>query len=167
MLDIYDSQGKKTGKVIERGAALAKGEYQLAAAAVIINQGKFLITQRHPAKQMGLLWEVPGGAVEAEETSRSAAIRELKEEIGIHVQASEIQFIEKVCYDPLHLLIDGFCVSQNIELAELVLQPEEVVAARFASFAEIEELQRRGQFTPFDFKLCQLIQKRQMKGRTK
>jgi hypothetical protein len=46
MLDVYNSQRKKTGKVIERGAALAKGEYQLAAAAVIINQEKFLITQR-------------------------------------------------------------------------------------------------------------------------
>jgi 8-oxo-dGTP diphosphatase len=167
MLDVYNSQRKKTGKVIERGAALAKGEYQLAAAAVIINQEKFLITQRHPAKQMGLFWEVPGGAVEAEETSRSAALRELKEEIGIVVQSSELQFVETICYEQLNLLIDGYVVSQNIELSELVLQPEEVIAARLASFSEIKELQGTRQFTPFDFMLCQVIQERQMNGRLK
>ncbi|MTD41349.1 NUDIX domain-containing protein [Erwinia sp. CPCC 100877] len=144
MIDVYNSQRKKTGKVIQRGAALAKGEYQLAAAAVVVNQGKFLITQRHPEKPMGLLWEVPGGAVEAGETSCSAALRELKEETGIEVQSSEFCFVETICYEPL-------------------LQPEEVIAARFASFSEIKELQRTAQFTPFDFTLCHAIQKKRMK----
>lgn len=48
---------------------IRNGEYHLAADIWVINENnKILITQRHPDKNFGLLWECSGGAVVADES---------------------------------------------------------------------------------------------------
>ncbi len=54
-------------------------------AAVLLQQGKILITQRPAEKQLGGYWEFPGGKIEADETPQQALLRELKEELDIAV----------------------------------------------------------------------------------
>ena len=46
-------------------------------AAVIANEGRYLITQRRPTAVLPLLWEFPGGRVEAGETDADALKREV------------------------------------------------------------------------------------------
>ncbi len=53
------------------------------AAAIILRNGKILITQRHPTDQMAALWEFPGGKIEAGETPEACLQRELREELEI------------------------------------------------------------------------------------
>ena len=45
-----------------------------------------MITQRHPDKKAGGMWEFSGGGVLAGETTKQAAVRELEEEIGISIE---------------------------------------------------------------------------------
>jgi 8-oxo-dGTP diphosphatase len=47
-----------------------------------------LVQQRPPGKAMAGLWEFPGGKVDAGETPEAALIRELAEELGVHVEAA-------------------------------------------------------------------------------
>jgi 8-oxo-dGTP diphosphatase len=58
----------------------------LVSAAVLIDgDGRVLIAQRPAGKQMGGLWEFPGGKLEAGESPETALVRELAEELGIAV----------------------------------------------------------------------------------
>ena len=52
-------------------------------AAIIRQNGKFLRCQRPAHKNCGLLWEFPGGKIEAGETGEQCIIRECQEELGI------------------------------------------------------------------------------------
>ena len=53
------------------------------AAAIIRKDEKILICQRPANKDLGLLWEFPGGKIEAGETGEQAVIRECREELGV------------------------------------------------------------------------------------
>jgi 8-oxo-dGTP diphosphatase len=54
-------------------------------AAVIEHDGRYLITQRNATAVLPLLWEFPGGKVEAGETDDNALLREVRHRIGVEV----------------------------------------------------------------------------------
>ncbi|GLX77787.1 7,8-dihydro-8-oxoguanine-triphosphatase [Thalassotalea insulae] len=55
------------------------------AVGVIVSDGEFFLTRRHPDVHQGGKWEFPGGKVEVGETVAQALYRELKEEVAIEV----------------------------------------------------------------------------------
>ena len=59
-------------------------------AALIWDQGKFMICQRPAHKARGLLWEFVGGKTEPGETMEEALIRECREELDISVSVGDI-----------------------------------------------------------------------------
>jgi 8-oxo-dGTP diphosphatase len=62
----------------------------IVTAALIIEQGKILVTQRKKDSSHGLLWEFPGGKVKEGEEPRGALRRELKEELDVEVEVGMI-----------------------------------------------------------------------------
>lgn len=60
-----------------------EGEKMEVVAAIIRKADKFLICQRPANKNLGLLWEFPGGKIEPGETGEQAIIRECREELGV------------------------------------------------------------------------------------
>ncbi len=80
----------------------------LVVAAILIDgEGRILLAQRPPEKTLGGLWEFPGGKIEPDETPEAALLRELREEIGITVAASNLQPLTFAShtYDDKHLLM--------------------------------------------------------------
>ena len=59
-------------------------------AALIRNNGKFMICQRPENKSRALLWEFPGGKVEAGETKEVALARECREELDIELSVGAV-----------------------------------------------------------------------------
>jgi 8-oxo-dGTP diphosphatase len=55
-------------------------------AAIIEEQGRYLITQRSPSNKLGGLWEFPSGRVEPGETDEAAMRREVRARIGVDVR---------------------------------------------------------------------------------
>jgi 8-oxo-dGTP diphosphatase len=62
----------------------------LVAAAVVIEEGRVLLTQRKAGTHLAGAWEFPGGKVGPGEDPRDALRRELVEELGIDATAGEI-----------------------------------------------------------------------------
>jgi 8-oxo-dGTP diphosphatase len=77
-------------------------------AAVIIEQGKVLISKRPAEKQQGGLWEFPGGKLDAGETPQQALVRELKEELNILVVVGEPLISVRHRYDWGEVLIMAY-----------------------------------------------------------
>lgn len=59
-------------------------------AALIWQDGKFMICQRPAHKARGLLWEFVGGKTEPGESMEEALLRECREELDITVSVGEI-----------------------------------------------------------------------------
>jgi 8-oxo-dGTP diphosphatase len=62
----------------------------IVAAAVIIDAGRVLLTQRPGGTHLEKLWEFPGGKVEDGEAPTDALARELREEIGVDAVVGDI-----------------------------------------------------------------------------
>jgi 8-oxo-dGTP diphosphatase len=62
----------------------------LVSAAVLIEEGRVLLTQRKAGAHLEGKWEFPGGKVEPGEDPREALRRELREELGIESTIGEI-----------------------------------------------------------------------------
>ncbi len=59
-------------------------------AAVIERGGLYLITQRRATAVLPLLWEFPGGKVEASETDADALKREVLHRLGVEIEPGEL-----------------------------------------------------------------------------
>ena len=59
------------------------------AAAVVLHEGRVLVQTRAPGRSWSGHWEFPGGKLEPGEDAAAAAVRECREELGLHVRVLE------------------------------------------------------------------------------
>ena len=81
----------------------------LVTAALIEDNGRFLITRRPAHKPHAHMWEFPGGKMEAGESPQQALQRELREELAIEISAESIYEVIYHCYDWGPVLILVYC----------------------------------------------------------
>lgn len=60
----------------------------IVSAALVDGDGRVLVQQRAPGRQMEGLWEFPGGKIERGESAEEALVRELREELGIETETA-------------------------------------------------------------------------------
>ena len=85
-------------------------------AALIWDNGKFMICQRPAHKSRGLLWEFVGGKVEPGETKVQALIRECQEELAITVSIGGV-FMDVVHEYPditVHLTLFNATIAEGV-----------------------------------------------------
>ena len=139
--DLIDINKNKTGITHERNSVnpipIPEGMYHLAVEIWTKKpNGEILLTQRHPEKNYGLMWEATGGSVLSGESSIEGAVRELYEETGIEVNEYDLIYIGDVVGDTY--IMDEYMYILKSDNIELILQSEEVVDAMWVSMEELE-----------------------------
>ena len=123
-------------------------------AALIWQDGRFLICQRPEYKARGTLWEFVGGKVEPGETGAQALVRECREELGITVQPGPVFFETTHRYPDLEIRLTVFDAAilegtpQLLEHMALAwILPEEIANFDFcpADRDILAEIRRRAQ----------------------
>ena len=84
----------------------------VVAVALVDPDGRVLIAKRPEGKPMAGLWEFPGGKIGAGEELEEALARELSEEIGVQMLASDHLMSLRHEYPDRHVEIDFFLVTQ-------------------------------------------------------
>ncbi|MEX0322014.1 MAG: (deoxy)nucleoside triphosphate pyrophosphohydrolase [Puniceicoccaceae bacterium] len=83
---------------------------------IIHYNGQVLATRRNSAGRYPLLWEFPGGKVEADESPESALHRELKEELDFDVcEVTPLEWVNYVDRDFSITLIPFVCKPAQTE----------------------------------------------------
>ncbi len=109
----------------------------VVSAAVVVQHGKVLLTQRKTGTHLAGAWEFPGGKVEADEDPRDALVRELREEIGVAVEVGEIVEVTFHRYPAKSVLLLFYAAR----LAEGSPAPAalDVAAVRWAAVEELRD----------------------------
>jgi isopentenyldiphosphate isomerase len=149
--DILDGNGNKTGKTIQRGNTMGQDEYHLVVNVWIKNKkGEFLITKRTPNKKIfPNMWETTCGAATISEESLKTALREVKEEISIDLSPKngKCLFRLKRQHNDSSDFVDVWLFKEEVDIKEIIYQPEEVCGAKWATPSHILSLIETGEFT--------------------
>lgn len=86
-----------------------------AVCAIIFKDDLVLICRRKPEKLLGGYWEFPGGKVEDGESYEKSLLRELIEELNLHVE------IKRHFFDTVHHYDKG-----SIELISFICESEDI-----------------------------------------
>ena len=135
----------------EAGRALAEINHQFenpiepVAHAVLMHRGDILLVKRASIRGRGQ-WAIPGGFMEHTETTRQAAIRELKEETGVDLQnlrAKEMAQAVEENLDDLSVRTLGinylYLMAPTADRPEVTLDTDECLDYKWVSATEILE----------------------------
>ena len=154
-LDVYDSLGNKTGRVVERGMedeAFSDDEH-IAVAIIYIenNNGEFLIQKT--SKEKGGHYSSVGGHIRHGEDALSAVVREVKEELGVDISNDNIISLGHICVDfPVRFM---FYLKKNID--DISLQKDEVEGVSYKSVDEIKDLLDKGLMHEGHYKVLERV----------
>lgn len=125
----------------------------VVSAAVLIERGRVLLTQRKVGDHLAGRWEFPGGKVEAGEDPRAALQRELEEELGIATEVGEIVDVTFHRYDDA----DKAVILLFFEATRTPQSPEpqalDVAAFSWATAGELEP----SRFPPADVAILRKV----------
>ncbi len=150
LVDLYDENRVPLGRTAERYSLKAPGEYRTVVHVCLFDtHGRLLIQKRTPGKRVWPgRWDVSvGGGVDAGETSRQAAEREVREELGIALDLSALRPSVSVGF--AGGFDDFFILVKDLEKTVFTLQEEEVAEIRWVTLSQAEAMVDDGSFIPY------------------
>ena len=158
LFDLYTADRVKLDRAMVRGDAVPEGCYRIVVHVCIFDpEGRMLIQQRQPFKQgWSNMWDITvGGSAVAGDTSRTAAERETREEIGLSIDLTDVRPSLTLYWE--HGFDDYYLLTRDVDPDTLHLQYEEVQAVRWATREEILRMIDDGEFIPYEKGLIDLL----------
>jgi isopentenyldiphosphate isomerase len=158
LFDLYTADRVKLDRTMVRGDAVPEGCYRIVVHVCIFDpEGRMLIQQRQPFKEgWSNMWDITvGGSAVAGDTSRTAAERETREEIGLSIDLTDVRPSLTLYWE--HGFDDYYLLTRDVDPDTLHLQYEEVQAVRWATREEILRMIDDGEFIPYEKGLIDLL----------
>lgn len=159
LLDIVDEQGNPTGQTVERGKAHREGIRHRSSHVWLFRRREgrveILLQKRSREKDSfpGCYDISSAGHIPAGADYIDSALRELREELGVEAETSELQYCGKrfIYYKEIfygELFIDRqvsniYILWRDSEAEDFTLQEEEVEEVKWFGFEECVELVRQ------------------------
>ena len=158
LFDLYTADRVKMNRTMVRGEPVPEGCYRIVVHVCIFDpEGRMLIQQRQPFKDgWSNMWDITvGGSAVAGDTSRTAAERETREEIGLSIDLTDVRPSLTLYWE--HGFDDYYLLTRELDPASLHLQYEEVQTVRWADREEILRMIDEGEFIPYEKGLIDLL----------
>ncbi len=150
LIDILDEKGNKTGVTKTKDEIHQKGLLHLTAHVWFINSKNEILLQRRSeeAKNDPDMWDTSvGGHILSGETPEEGALREVKEEIGVDLDITDLKLIGKI---KIKLTLnnrtyfdnefnDIYLVKLDLDINQLNIQKEELKALKWVPISEFKK----------------------------
>lgn len=145
LIDIVDKNGNFVGKIMDKEEAHDKNLLHNGVVIFIVNdKGQVLLEKRNSNRRFNPnKWELIGGHVSAGETLEQAALREIKEEIGIDTSIRKlIPFGDKEVdmQDIASHIFYFYYFKCNFEEKDFVIQKEELSEVKWFDIDKVIEM---------------------------
>lgn len=145
-LSVFDSNRRNLNKTIPRNHKLDEGEYYLICETCILSNNNLLVALRSPTKKTDPnKWDIIGGHVQFGETSREAARREIKEELGLEIDPNELVYMKTERNKKL--FSDLFLLNTKINLNKIQYQKDEISDLRMVGYGELLRMLKEKRFS--------------------
>lgn len=140
--DLYDIDRNLTGRDHVRGKPIPQGCYHLVVQAWVRNsRGQYLISQRSASRPtFPLQWECVGGSALKGEDSLTAALREIKEEVGLDLPEDSGRLLLSKVRQNFRDLLDTWLWEYDGEADLSNATTDEVAQVKWMAVEEIREL---------------------------
>ncbi len=150
LIDVLTPDGHSTGIRKPKDAVHRDGDWHRAAHVWIVSPRKHVLLQRRSLRKENNpgLWDVSAaGHLSAGESAIEAAVREVREELGLSIAPDELRFLATMresCVLNQSTYFDMefheiFVVEREVELASLTLDPEEVAEVKWVPHLRPDE----------------------------
>ncbi|HYC61917.1 MAG TPA: NUDIX domain-containing protein [Thermoanaerobaculia bacterium] len=149
LIDVLTSDGVRTGRTKPKADVHRDGDWHFASHVWLVAPDKRVLLQRRSTHKENWpdRWDISvAGHVSAGESAVDCAIREAHEELGLSLRAADLTHLDTLRWHAV--LNEGayienefhevFIASREIDLARLVLDPEEVADVALVRPDEIE-----------------------------
>ena len=150
LIDVLDEDGNKTGRIETRSKVHEIGLWhRIVAIALIDSKGQLLMQKRTMTKKSNPgKWDLSvAGHVSAGESSIEAVLKEVREEIGLHLNEKDLKYIlttKKVSTKDniinKHIIDCYIAIYPEIDINKLKLQESEVEQVKLCNLQEVKEM---------------------------
>ncbi len=151
--DVLNEKRELTGKTMKRGW-LKPGQFHLIVNVWIKNnENEYLIAKRTGNKRWPNLWGCTIGSAISGDDSLKTALKETEEELGINLNIENgkifkeyLNYVndDKDCGE----FIDVWLFNEEVNLDEVILEPEETCDVKWATKEEITKMMENNSFIP-------------------
>jgi len=149
LIDILDEEGNKTGISQAKKAVHLQGLWHRTAHIWLLNSKGEILLQHRSAQMENYpdMWDISvAGHISRGESSLQGALREIKEEIGVDLDASQLELIGTTKHQAVlnkgtyfdNEFSDVYLVKLDLDIKNFTKQDEEVEALQWLPIKELK-----------------------------